>query len=120
MTIPKGNQFYDTFAKAKPFESTRRQLFEQKVDKDEPKKPFEFLNELTSEQLIALVASEDSRVVAIALAQLEGEKRTAILNRLDEAQKRDVLLSIGNLNDVPLEAVVQIAKKLNVNFVLAL
>jgi len=81
----------------------------------EPKKPFEFLNELTSEQLIALVASEDSRVVAIALAQLEGEKRTAILNRLDEAQKRDVLLSIGNLNDVPLEAVVQIANKLNKN-----
>ncbi|GIS47578.1 MAG: hypothetical protein Ct9H90mP20_2480 [Candidatus Neomarinimicrobiota bacterium] len=52
-------------------------------------------------------------MTAIALAQLEGEKRTAVLNRLDEAEKREVLLSIGNLNDVPLEAVVQIANKLN-------
>ena len=60
-----------------------------------------------------MVASEDARVTAITLAQLEGEKRTAVLNRLDEAEKREVLLSIGNLNDVPLEAVVQIANKLN-------
>ena len=82
-------------------------------ENDEPKKPFEFLKELTDEQLIALVASEDARVTAITLAQLEGEKRTAVLNRLDEAEKREVLLSIGNLNDVPLEAVVQIANKLN-------
>jgi len=82
-------------------------------ENDEPKRPFDFLNDLTDEQLIALVSSEDSRVVAITLAQLEGEKRTKILNRLDEAQKREVLVSIGNLNDVPLEAVVQIANKLN-------
>tara|TARA_Y100000741_G_scaffold323302_1_gene273484 strand:- start:20735 stop:21664 length:930 start_codon:yes stop_codon:yes gene_type:complete len=82
-------------------------------ESDEPTKPFEFLKELTDEQLIALVASEDARVIAITLAQLEGEKRTAVLNRLDEAEKREVLLSIGNLDDVPLEAVVQIANKLN-------
>ena len=82
-------------------------------ENDEPNRPFDFLNDLTDEQLIALVSSEDSRVVAITLAQLEGEKRTKILNRLDEAQKREVLVSIGNLNDVPLEAVVQIANKLN-------
>ena len=82
-------------------------------DDDEPKKPFEFLNELTNEQLIALVASEDSRVIAITLAQLESEKRSAVLARLDEAQKREVLVSIGNLNDIPLQAVVQIANKLN-------
>ena len=64
-------EFYFSFVSEK---------FVQEED-DEPKKPFEFLKELTNEQLIALVASEDSRVVAI--------------------------------NDVPLEAVVQIANKLN-------
>ena len=61
-------------------------------ESDEPKRPFEFLNDLTDEQLIALVSSEDSRVVAITLAQLEGEKRTKVLNRLDETQKREVLV----------------------------
>ena len=35
-----------------------------------------------------------------------------VLNRISEDEKGQVLLSIGNLNDVPLEAVVQIANKL--------
>ena len=96
-------EFYFSFVSEK---------FVQEED-DEPKKPFEFLNELTNEQLIALVASEDSRVIAITLAQLESDKRSAVLARLDEAQKREVLVSIGNLNDIPLQAVVQIANKLN-------
>ncbi|MEC7854568.1 MAG: hypothetical protein VX924_04330 [Candidatus Neomarinimicrobiota bacterium] len=40
-------------------------------ESDEPKRPFEFLNDLTDEQLIALVSSEDSRVVAITLDNLK-------------------------------------------------
>ena len=35
-----------------------------------------------------------------------------VLNRISEEEKGQVLLNIGNLNDVPLEAVVQIANKL--------
>ena len=55
LTIPKGGEFYDTFAKAKPFESTRRQLFEQKVDKDEPKKPFrQYLQDVVNNEKHAL------------------------------------------------------------------
>ena len=96
-------EFYFSFVSEK---------FVQEEEKKK-KKPFEFLNELTNEQLIALVASEDSRVIAITLAQLESEKRSVVLSRLDEAQKREVLVSIGNLNDIPLQAVVQIANKLN-------
>ena len=41
-------------------------------DEDEgPIKPFEFLTEMTDEQLIALLANEDVPVVGIALAQLD-------------------------------------------------
>ena len=96
-------EFYFSFVSEK---------FQQDDNDDEPKKLFGFLADLTDEQLVALVSSESSRVTAITLAQLEGDKRTLVLNRISEEEKREVLLSIGNLDDVPLEAVVQIANKL--------
>ena len=84
----------------------------QEEESDEPKKPFAFLSDLTDEQLIALLITETPRVIAITLAQLSSDKRMLVLNRISEEEKGQVLLSIGNLDDVPLEAVVQIASKL--------
>jgi len=96
-------EFYFSFVSEK---------FQQEEESDEPKKPFAFLSELTDEQLVALLSSETPRVIAITLAQLESDKRMIVLNRIGEEEKGQVLLSIGNLEDVPLEAVVQIANKL--------
>jgi flagellar motor switch protein FliG len=96
-------EFYFSFVSEK---------FQQEEESDEPKKPFAFLSELTDEQLVALLSSETPRVIAITLAQLESDKRMLVLNRISEEEKGQVLLSIGNLEDVPLEAVVQIANKL--------
>ncbi len=96
-------EFYFSFVSEK---------FQEEAESDEPKKPFSFLNELTDEQLIALLITETPRVIAITIAQLSSEKRMMILNRISEEEKGQVLLNIGNLNDVPLEAVVQIANKL--------
>ena len=96
-------EFYFSFVSEK---------FQQDEESDEPKKPFSFLSDLTDEQLVALLSSETPRVIAITLAQLESEKRMLVLNRISEEEKGQVLLSIGNLDDVPLEAVVQIANKL--------
>ncbi len=84
----------------------------QEEDSDEPKKPFAFLEELTDEQTIAMLSAESSRVIAITVAQLSSEKRMVVLNRIRQEIKGKVLLEIGNLNDVPLEAVVQIANRL--------
>ena len=86
--------------------------FQENDESDEPKKPFAFLEDLTDEQVIAMLTTETPRVIAISIAQLPGEKRMKVLSRIDEEKKGQVLLSIGNLNDVPLEAVVQIANRL--------
>ena len=86
--------------------------FQENDESDEPKKPFAFLVELTDEQVIAMLTTETPRVIAISIAQLPSEKRMKVLSRIDEEKKGQVLLSIGNLNDVPLEAVVQIANRL--------
>ena len=86
--------------------------FQENDDADEPKKPFAFLEDLTDEQVIAMLTTETPRVIAISIAQLPGEKRMKVLSRIDEEVKGRVLLNIGNLNDIPLEAVVQIANRL--------
>jgi len=96
-------EFYFSFVSEK---------FQEEEESDEPKKPFAFLSDLTDEQLIALLITETPRVIAITLAQLSSDKRMLVLNRISEEEKGQVLLSIGNLDDVPLEAVVQIASKL--------
>ena len=96
-------EFYFSFVSEK---------FQEEEESDEPKKPFAFLDDLTDEQLIALLITETPRVIAITLAQLSSDKRMLVLNRISEEEKGQVLLNIGNLDDVPLEAVVQIANKL--------
>ena len=96
-------EFYFSFVSEK---------FQDEEESDEPKKPFAFLDDLTDEQLIALLITETPRVIAITLAQLSSDKRMLVLNRISEEEKGQVLLNIGNLDDVPLEAVVQIANKL--------
>jgi flagellar motor switch protein FliG len=77
-----------------------------------PIKPFEFLTEMTDEQLIALLANEDVPVIAIALAQLDSSKRMSILERMKPEEKGKVLIELGSLQDVPLEAIVEVAGKL--------
>ena len=72
----------------------------------------EFLTEMTDEQLIALLANEDVPVVGIALAQLGPEKRMIILERMKPEQKGKVLIELGSLQEIPLEAIVEVAGKL--------
>ena len=87
-------------------------------DSDEPKKPFEFLTEITDEQLVALLSTEAPRVIAIILAQVPNERKTAVmgrLGRLDRDVRNAVLRNMGNLQDVPLQAIVNIATRLKKN-----
>jgi len=84
----------------------------QSADSDEPGKPFEFLNNLSNEQLVALITPEEPRVVAIVLAQVSVERRNLIIDRLKPEEKGRTLIELGNLSDIPLEAVVNIANEL--------
>ena len=89
------------------------QFQEDGNEEDEgPIKPFEFLTEMTDEQLIALLANQDVPVVAIALAQLDAEKRMKILERMDPEEKGKTLIELGSLQDIPLEAIIEVAGKL--------
>ncbi len=85
----------------------------QDEDKEEgPIQPFEFLADLNDEQLIALLDKEDTPVIAIALAQLEPEKRLLILEKVDPVLKGEILIELGSLDNIPLEGIIEVAAKL--------
>ncbi|RMF08400.1 MAG: hypothetical protein D6762_05700 [Candidatus Neomarinimicrobiota bacterium] len=84
----------------------------QESDEDTPKKPFDFLNQLTDEQLISLLVAEEPRVAAIALAQVSPEKKTMVVDRMAPDMKARVLIELGNIQDVPLEGIVSVAQTL--------
>ena len=46
------------------------------------------------------------------MAQVSAEKRKKVLDRLDPEEKGRVLIEMGTLNEVPLEAIVSVASDL--------
>ena len=74
---------------------------------------FDFLNKLDNEQLYYLLINESSRVIALGIDQVSDDKKQSFFNRLeDPVQKNEIIMEIGNLDNIPLEAVVTIAQDL--------
>jgi len=78
----------------------------------ETKKPFDFLQKLTDEQVIYLIAEERPRIAGLTIAQLDIERQVSVLQGLDPAIQPEVLTEMGDLHDIPLEGVVSIANEL--------
>lgn len=80
--------------------------------KEETKKPFEFLINLTDEQVIYLISTEAPRIMALAIAQLPTERQVKVLQALDPTVQPKVMMEIGQLDEIPLEGVISIANEL--------
>jgi len=68
--------------------------------KDQPSSEnmFEFLVKLDDEQLFALLSPEQPRVIALALEQVDNEKRMTFLSKVDPEKQNKIVLS-GHLNN---------------------
>ena len=73
---------------------------------------FAFLRDLNDEQLYCLLANEEIRMSALALDQINQERRMTFLNKLDPGRKNKIILEIGNLAEIPLEAIINMAREL--------
>ncbi len=83
------------------------------IEQDSSGALFDFLNQLNDEQLFYLLANESNRVIALAVDQVSDEKKQNFFGRLeDPIQKNEIIMEIGNLDNIPLEAVVTIANDL--------
>jgi len=75
-------------------------------------KLFSFLHDLNDEQVFYLINTEPPKVIALAIDQLSQKRQMNILNRLSSTDKHAVIMELGNLKDIPLEGVVNVAQEL--------
>ena len=85
---------------------------EKYKDQSSSEKMFEFLEALDDEQLFALLSPEKSRIIALALEQIDNEKRMTFLAKIDVEKQNKIVLQTGDLKDIPLEAIIHTAKEL--------
>ncbi len=76
------------------------------------KKLFSFLDDLNDEQIYYLISTESPRIVALVIDQLSEERKIKILNRFNSSVKHNIIIEFAELNDIPLEAVVNTAQEL--------
>ena len=81
-------------------------------DQASSEKMFDFLEGLDDEQLFALLSPEKPRVIALALEQVDNEKRMTFLSKVDSEKQNKIVLQTGDLKDIPLEAIIHTAKEL--------
>ena len=89
-----------------------KMMSEKYRDKEEPGDLFSFLRDLNEEQLYCLLAKEEIRMTALALDQLTHEARMTVLNKMDPVRKNKIVVQIGSLKEIPLEAVISMAREL--------
>ena len=87
-------------------------IHEKYKDKTSNENMFEFLVKLDDEQLFALLSPEQPRVIALALEQVDNEKRMTFLSKVSPEKQNKIVLQTGNLKDIPLEAIIHTAKEL--------
>ena len=85
---------------------------EKYKDQTSSEKMFEFLEALNAEQLFVLLSPEKPRVIALALEQIDNEKRMTFLAKIDVEKQNKIVLQTGDLKDIPLEAIIHTAKEL--------
>ena len=73
---------------------------------------FEFLNNLTSEQIFYLIKEEKPSVQAIVVEQLEAKDKMEVLRKLDKKNRKLVMVEISEINNIPLDAVITLANEL--------
>ena len=73
---------------------------------------FEFINDLTSEQVFYLIREEKPSVQAIVIEQLDASDRMDVLRKLDKDIRKKVMIEISEINNIPLDAVITLANEL--------
>ena len=70
---------------------------------------FDFVDQLTDQQLLHLMKDESDEMVSILLAQIAGERAGVILQKMDDEKRISILLKIGKINSIPISVYKKVA-----------
>lgn len=73
---------------------------------------FAFILNLSNEQIAFLLTPESPLVKALVLSQLEVDRQALILREFDGEEQSDILMNMGNVQEIPYEGVVSIESDL--------
>ena len=74
---------------------------------------FNFLKQLTNQQLLHVLKDEQDGIVGLALAQLHPKQATQILQTFEGEKRAKILVSIGNINNIPVALYKEVADRLS-------
>ncbi|MEN9354996.1 MAG: hypothetical protein RL318_2321 [Fibrobacterota bacterium] len=74
---------------------------------------FGFLEQLNEGQIMHILRDESMGIVGFALAQLSSEKAGSILQKLDGSNRAKLLVSMGNITQIPHDVYKEIADRLS-------
>ncbi len=78
----------------------------------EGRKPFSYLNEADNEKIYNLIKDENDGMKAIVLSHLEPKKAAEIINKMNEDEKKDVVLRLAKMEKISPDLIVQLDKAL--------
>lgn len=70
---------------------------------------FDFVDQLTDQQLLHLMKDESDEMVSILLAQIAGERAGVILQKMDDEKRISILLKMGKINSIPISVYKKVA-----------
>lgn len=76
---------------------------------DEETDMFQFLTQLSNDQLQHLFKGESNEMIAIALAQLDSDTSAQILQQIDENKRTAILVKMGNIDRLSIDGYKEVA-----------
>lgn len=80
-----------------------------KESEDNETSMFDFVDQLTDQQILHLMKDESNEMVSILLAQVAGERAGIVLQKMDEDKRISVLLKMGKINSIPISVYKKVA-----------
>ncbi len=94
---------------ARSFRRSIQQIKASKSSPDSGSNLFDFIYQLTDQQLLHLMKEESDEMVAILLAQVAGERAGVILQKMDDQKRISILLKMGKINNIPISVYKKVA-----------
>ncbi len=80
-----------------------------KESEDKETSMFEFVDQLTDQQILHLMKDESNEMISILLAQVAGERAGIVLQKMDENKRISILLKMGKINNIPISVYKKVA-----------
>tara|TARA_Y100000385_G_C13087924_1_gene637285 strand:- start:578 stop:2506 length:1929 start_codon:yes stop_codon:yes gene_type:complete len=80
-----------------------------KESEDKETSMFDFVDQLTDQQILHLMKDESNEMISILLAQVAGERAGIVLQKMDEDKRISVLLKMGKINNIPISVYKKVA-----------